>query len=205
MADSLSLKGVLVAVCPSYSSRESRPSGRAGMRLTTVQPPSVVGGDPDRKSLLCMTVCGRMTHAVRVSRDTLEPVSSGSPPDDALGESRPVKPDGDDTLGDGSARDSATGHPRSEGGTLPFEAVGEGPETEPACRVPTVWEAPSFTAGEDVTRLLRSSPRPTSQPVPIVGSRTWSDVCGRHSQGSPSVPSYSNWRTRDTRPSVESS
>ena len=121
------------------------------MRLTTVQPPSVAGVEPDRESLSCMTALVSLTHAVRVSRDTPEPTSSGSPPDDARGESRPVKPDGDDMSDDGSARDSTTGRPRSEGGTLPFEVVGEGPETEPACRVPTVWEAPSFTAGEDVT------------------------------------------------------
>jgi hypothetical protein len=50
-----------------------------------------------------MNILMRMTQAVPVSRDTPEPVLSGSPPDDALGESRPVKPDADDTLGDGSA------------------------------------------------------------------------------------------------------
>ena len=121
------------------------------MRPTTVQPLSVAGLDPDAETLFLIRTFVMVTQAVPVSCDTLDPVLSGSPPDDTLGESRLVKPDGDDTLGDGSARDSTAGHPRSEGETLPFEAVREGPETEPACRVPTVWEAPSFRSGEDVT------------------------------------------------------
>jgi hypothetical protein len=126
------------------------------MRPLTVQPPSVAGPEPDRELSCTMTTLGSATQAVPVSRDTLEPPSSGSPPDDALGESRPVKPDDDDTLGDGSARDSTTGHSEARQGSCRPSLGPRGPETEPATgRVPTVWEAPPFSAGEDVTTTAR--------------------------------------------------
>ena len=124
------------------------------MRLTTVQPPSIARVEPDWKRLLLMETFVFLTHAVRVSRDTLEPLSSGSPLDDARGESRLVKPDGDDTSGDGSARDSTTGHSEARQGPCRLRLGTRSPETEPASgQVLTVWEAPSFTAGEDVTQL----------------------------------------------------
>lgn len=128
-----------------------------------MQLPSVAGSEPDRIVLFSIGLNVNVTQAVPVSRDTTEPVSSGSPPDDRLGESRPVKPDGDDTLADGSARDSTTGHSGPSQGPCRSRLGTQRPETSPASgRVPVEQEAPSFTAGEDVTTACH---RTTEEPV----------------------------------------
>jgi hypothetical protein len=71
---------------------------------------------------------------------------------DRLGESGRLKIDRDDTLSDGSARDSATRRSRPRVETRPIDAGRASLETEPDDRVPRCGrEAPPFTAGEDVT------------------------------------------------------
>ncbi|WP_242437214.1 hypothetical protein [Halorubrum lacusprofundi] len=69
-----------------------------------------------------------------------------------MGESGRLKIDRDDTLSDGSARDSATRRSRPRVETRPIDAGRASLETEPDDRVPRCGrEAPPFTAGEDVT------------------------------------------------------
>ena len=71
---------------------------------------------------------------------------------DRLGESGRLKIDRDDTLSDGSARDSATRRSRPRVETRPIDSGRASLETEPDDRVPRCGrEAPPFTAGEDVT------------------------------------------------------
>jgi hypothetical protein len=72
-----------------------------------------------------------------------------------LGESGRLKIDRDDTLSDGSARDSATRRSRPRVETRPIDAGRASLETEPDDRVPRCGrEAPPFTAGEDVTSSI---------------------------------------------------
>jgi len=67
-----------------------------------------------------------------------------------------LKIDRDDTLSDGSARDSATRRSRPRVETRPIDAGRASLETEPDDRVPRCGrEAPPFTAGEDVTYVER--------------------------------------------------
>ncbi|ACM57553.1 hypothetical protein Hlac_1975 [Halorubrum lacusprofundi ATCC 49239] len=82
---------------------------------------------------------------------------------DRLGESGRLKIDRDDTLSDGSARDSATRRSRPRVETRPIDAGRASLETEPDDRVPRCGrEAPPFTAGEDVTRFSSAA---TSSPT----------------------------------------
>ena len=82
-----------------------------------------------------------------------EPYSSGSPPDDALGESRSLKTTGDDTLGDGCTRDGAAGRCRKRLGPSRRcrQRGSRNPPHGTAVWVPTVWEAHDFSRGRDIT------------------------------------------------------
>ncbi len=79
--------------------------------------------------------CDRTDHAVRHDR---------------LGESQPEKPDGDDSLADGSARDSATGRSRARDEPRPAPSTSGETVLNPARQqagFPRAGEAPSFTTG----------------------------------------------------------
>ena len=97
------------------------------------------------------TDCG-----VRVVRQHGNPASGSGKCDrtdraarhDRLGESHPEKPSGDDSLADGSARDSATGRSRARDEPRPTDLGREGPETCSATgRGSLCGGAPSFTTG----------------------------------------------------------
>lgn len=107
----------------------------------------------------------------RIGRCDTEPTSSGSPPDDCLGESRPLKTAGDDMLADGSTIDGATGHSAAEAGTLPVEARSSRPKTSPGRRVPTAWDSTPFRACEDIKSVFY-----------------FSCICVESFAGHPSVP-----------------
>jgi len=71
---------------------------------------------------------------------------------DRLGERRPEKPGVDDSLADGSARDSATGRSRARDETRPTDLGREGPETCSATgRGSSCGGSPVVYDGEDVT------------------------------------------------------
>lgn len=107
---------------------------------------------------------------------------------DIHGESRLEKPGGDDSVGDGSTCGGATGRSRTSGETRRLDSGRGGPKTEPACRVPTAWDAPSFTAGEDVTEA-----RSTTD-----GSVTWTydmdDNSGTDDSRLPTATCSSSWQ-----------
>ena len=117
--------------CSIFKQRENpvlRPHGRrAGVNRVSF----IVG------SLVCFgdTVCDRIGR--------YGTTSTGSPPVDDRGESRPEKPDGNDTSVDGSARDSTAGHSRPRQGPCRPRSGERRPGTSLApCQIPAVQEPP---------------------------------------------------------------
>ena len=79
---------------------------------------------------------------------------------DASGESRSVKTTGDDTLGDGSTRDGASGRFRKSGGVKPAPKTPKETVLKPARQQaggPRAGEAPSVTTGRTSHRSLRAA------------------------------------------------
>jgi len=151
------------------SGRESRPlraatavDGPAGTPTETANSPANVGfgrvtPHPSADERWIWTALHPCLRCAGSPGDGLPPIRREPRRDrtvrfDRLRESRVEKPCGDDSLADGSARDSATRRSRPRVGTRPADAGRNGLETEPDDRVPRCGrESPPVTAGEDVT------------------------------------------------------